>query len=584
MGFRAWVEKQAPDFLLTGQRFPFAILLAALTTLIVIGAINDIDWMRDEVWGRAALGLATGAVLAVAGVYFAESRPEARIAGPILKFALPIAVAAAFQVRDITWFVPFAIPAVAIVWLSVSPFTRIERGAPREEVQNRFWWVNFQAFTTAIIAAVAFLIIALGLAAIERSLSILFGLETGQVFYNWVLPFTGLFLAPVYWLSTLPKLSAYRAEELERPDFLPRSFGFLGQFVLVPLLLIYSLILLAYTAQIVITQRLPEGMIGWMVLGFVVIGAATWLVLHPPFMRTRPLVRLFRRWWFWLTLIPLALFFVAVAIRINAYGLTDERMLLAAGGIWAALLAVIFLVGRGDIRLIPALAGLILLLLSIGPWNYANLPIAQQIARLEALLSQPGKAGASFPPDWTPEQVASVAAVIDYLQYSPDGGPKLAATFTRYGMDFQPGAETATSVLRQLGYTYPTNPAPPTSFATHRDSLLQQVDVSATPILLGDLTLYTPGQMTTAGLAFELAGSRFQVLEAASIVVDMDLTGWLARQSETTMVEPWIDFAVGPRNFRYVIDLMSIDLGTAGVPTPTNLHGTLFASSPMPTP
>jgi hypothetical protein len=52
--------------------------------------------------------------------------------------------------------------------------------------------------------------------------------------YNWVLPFTGLFLTPVYWLSTLPHLSAYRIEELREADFLPRAFGFLGQFVLVP--------------------------------------------------------------------------------------------------------------------------------------------------------------------------------------------------------------------------------------------------------------------------------------------------------------------------------------------------------------
>ncbi len=40
-----------------------------------------------------------------------------------------------------------------------------------------------------------------------------------------------------------------------------------------PLLLIYAAILLAYTAQIVVTRALPQGMIGWMVLGFVVTGA-----------------------------------------------------------------------------------------------------------------------------------------------------------------------------------------------------------------------------------------------------------------------------------------------------------------------
>jgi hypothetical protein len=580
MGFRAWLEKQAPDFLLTGQRFPFAILFAALTTVVAIGALNGVDGMRDEEWARAALGFATAAVLAVAGVYFAESRPEARVLGAILKYGLPIAVAVAFQITDIGWFVPYALPAVAVLWLSVSPFTRIERGAPREEVQNRFWWVNFQAFATAVIAAAAFLIVALGLPAIERSLGILFGLETGQIFYNWVLPFTGFFLTPVYWLSTLPRLSAYRAEELARPDFLPRAFGFLGQFVLVPLLLIYSLILVAYAAQIVITQKLPQGMIGWMVLGFVVIGAATWLVLHPPFMRSRALVRLFRRWWFWLTLIPLALFFIAVWTRVDAYGLTDERMLLAIGGVWAAVLALVFIVGRGDIRLIPALAGLLLLLASVGPWNYANMPLVQQTMRLDALLMQPGKGGASFPPDWTPEQVAKAASIMDFLASSPARDAKLAELLQRYGMKSR--AVTSASVLGELGYQHPAYVVPATGIAAQRDSLTQQVDVSATPILLGGLTIYAAGQATVAGLTFEIVANRFRILDQTA--PGADLTEWIARQPEGALVDPWIDFAIGERKYRYVIDYMTADLAESGQRTLTYLGGTLFASTPTPTP
>ena len=156
-------------------------------------------------------------------------------------------------------------------------------------------------------------------------------------------------------------------------------------------------------------------MIGWMVLGFVVIGAATWLVLHPPFMRTQALVRLFRRWWFWLTLIPLALFFVAISIRIDAYGLTDERMLLAAGGIWAAVLAVIYLLGRGDIRLIPALAGAILLALSVGPWNYADLPVSSQALRLDGVVMNAGADKSASPPraDWNAAEIAQARGIID---------------------------------------------------------------------------------------------------------------------------------------------------------------------------
>lgn len=586
MNFRAWLEKQAPDFLSTGQRFPFAIVLAALTTIVVIGAINGVEWMREEVWARAALGFATGAVFAVAGVYFAESRPEARIAGPLLRYLLPIVAVAAFQITDIAWFVPYAMPAVAVLWLSVSPFTRIERGAPREEVQDRFWWVNFQAVATAVIAAAAFLIIALGLAAIERSLAILFGLETGQVFYNWVLPFTGLFLTPVYWLSTLPRLSAYRAEELEKPDFLPRAFGFLGQFVLVPLLLIYGLILLAYTAQIAVTQKLPEGLIGWMVLGFVVIGAATWLVLHPPFMRSRALVRLFRTWWFWLTLIPLALFFVAVWIRVDAYGLTDERMLLAAGGVWAAVLAVIYLLGRGDIRLIPALAGIILLALSVGPWNYANLPIAQQTMRLDAVVMNAGTDKSASPPraDWNAAEIAEARGIIDYLTSSREGQRAVRKVMGRYGVTWDAAQDGSYIVLEALDVSEPTVDGLP-RYATLWRDFTAPLDVSATPYLIRPVSIYGDAVLDAGPLHFEAKSGELWVgAEAAApeVLTKLDMAPWLGEQDGAYLTSPWLDFVVDGRNYRLAVESLTFDRGenNAGPRTLSTIIGQLFSDRP----
>ena len=589
MSLGAWLEKQAPDFLLTGQRFPLAILLAALTTMVVIGDINDVHWLHRELWERTTLGLATGAVLAVAGVYFAESRPEARTAGLLLKYLLPVAAAAAFQITDFAWLVPYALPAVAVLWLSVSPFTRSERGAPREEVQDRFWWMNFQAITTAVIAAVAFLIIAFGLFAIERSLSILFGLETDRLFYRWVLPFAGVFLAPVYWLSTLPRLSAYRAEELEKPDFLPRAFGFLGQFVLVPLLLIYSLILLAYTVQIVVTQRLPQGMIGWMVLGFVVIGAAAWLLLHPPFMRTRALVRLFRAWWFWLTLVPLALFFVAVWTRVDAYGLTEERVLLAAGGVWATILAFAYLAGRGDIRLIPALAGIILLLLSVGPWNYVNLSVEQQLLRVETLLMAPGEGGATFPPSLDAEQQAELRSSVSYLFYNPPGRERLTAVLQRYGLDKR--WADPTGVMIGLGYPE-VKPSYRDPFTARRDEFAP-IDVSETPLLVGGVYLYEGGSRVlnlpvsggwSGAVALRLTGTAIEIVDGEQLLSTINLLPLTDTQTPT-IAQPTLDFTIHGTRMRLVLDRIEIAPGLAEeAPKLGVVDGTLFTSAATPTP
>lgn len=608
MDLRVWLERQAPDFIATFQRFPFAILLAALNTAIVIGSINEVVWLRDEVWARAALGLSTAAVCAVGGVYFRESRPESHIAGMVLTWLLPLVAIGLFQVTDIAWVVPWALPVISILWLSVSPFTRVERGGPREEQQNRFWWVNHQAVTTAVIGGVGFLLIALGLFAIERSLSVLFGLSTGDLFYKWVLPFAGLFLTPVYWLSTLPRLSAFSPEALEKPEFLSRAVGFLGQFVLVPLLLIYSLILLAYTAQIVATQHLPQGMIGWMVLGFVVIGAATWLVLHPPFMRERVLVRFFRRWWFWLTLVPLGLFFVAVYIRVDAYGFTDERMLLLAGGVWAALLAAAFLFRRGDIRLIPALAGVLLLLLSLGPWNYAHLPMTQQLGRLDAVVFNAGADKSASPPraNWSPEEVAEARGSIDYLIQSREGRKRVRELFGRYGVTWSPDQDGAYVIFEALGQDMGSDPEAP-RFVTVRRDLAVAVDVSATPFYLQSISVYGSGtRQVVATLRWrneavvpDSPESRIDpyitlrdghlVIEtdagAADTVttVDVDLSTFAARQPTETLVEPWIDFTYGGTNYRIAVESATLDRET-GDGRIDSLQGQLFASAPTPSP
>ncbi len=590
MDLRGWLERQAPDFIATFRRFPFAILLAALNTAVVIGAINEVAWLRDEAWARAALGLSTAAVSAVAGVYFRESQPESRSVGIGLNWVLPLVVVALFQVTDIAWVVPWALPVISILWLSVSPFTRIGRGAAREAQQNRFWWINHQALTTAVIGAVGYLLIALGLFAIERSLSVLFGLSTGDLFYRWVLPFAGLFLTPVYWLSTLPRLSAFDAEALERPEFLSRAVGFLGQFVLVPLLLIYSLILLAYTAQIAVTQRLPQGMIGWMVLGFVVIGAATWLVLHPPFMRERALVRFFRRWWFWLTLVPLGLFFLAVYIRVEAYGLTDERVLLLAGGTWAAVLAVVFLAGRGDIRLVPALAGAILLLISIGPWNYSHLPMIQQLSRLDAVVLNAGADQSASPPraNWSPEEVAEARGSIDYLTQSREGQKRVRELFGRYGVTWSPDLDGAYVIFEALGQDMGSDPAAQNFVTLRRDLDRQFVDVSATPFLVRPVAVYGSSMLAARPLWFEGKDGALRVGPFGSDAeagVPIDLAAWFERQG-SAFAEPWIDFSVAGADYRLVVNSLSFERngGASGQGALSYLEGELFAAQPPAAP
>ncbi|MFD1944186.1 DUF4153 domain-containing protein [Paradevosia shaoguanensis] len=575
MHLREWLDRLAPDLIATLRRFPFTSLLLLCTTAAILAMLNEFVSISDEFSWRVIGGLATGAVFATAGVLFHESRPEARIAGLLLGYVVPLAAIALFQVTDADWFVPWALPVISILWLSVSAFTR--RDTPLETEQQRFWWLNHQAAATALIAAVAFLLIALGLAAIERSLSILFGLESQDFFYRWVLPVIAFLFTPLYWLATIPRLDAFDPQSLRQPDLIARATGFLGQFVLTPLLLAYALILLAYTLQIIVTQSLPQGMLGWMVLGFVTTGAATWLLLYPPFMRERLLVRIFRRAWFWLTVIPLLLYAVAVGVRIGAYGLTPDRMMLVMGGIWAGLLTLLFLLRRGDIRFIPGLAGAILLLFSFGPWNFERLPISSQAAVLDALLTKGGVTGPNAKPDWTPEEGARATSAMSYLFYSPAGERDLQRILAAHGVTYTPSGRGLDQLLEEIGADTAPDAAP--GYINAARDPAQFIDIAATPYLVGRVATYVAGNPELAGLAFKLEAQTLTVSSATGGSTAIDLISWLGRNDREVLVDPVIDFTLGSARYRYVIEMATLAPNADGSRNVTYLDGTLFADT-----
>jgi hypothetical protein len=581
MAWRHWLDRFAPDLVATVRRFPFAVLLAAGATAAAIASINWDIPAGDGNWWRWFFGIASGAVFALAGRLFAESRPEAPVSGLILGYLVPLLAIGAFHIPDGLWIAPYLLPVISVLWLSVSAFTRIGSGDERSAQQDRFWWLNHQAVATGLIAAIAFVLIALGIVAIERSLSILFGLKVDDLFYRFILPVIGLFFTPVYWLSTIPQLDHYDERAVREPDVIAKAIGFLGQFVLTPLLLVYAAILLVYTVEIVAERALPKGLLGWMALAFVITGAANWLVLYPAFMRERGLVRLFQRWWFRLTIVPLVLYALAIGVRIESYGLTPQRILLLAGGVWGGLLTLIFLLRRGDIRLIPALAGIILMLISVGPWNIESLPRQSQAMRLDALLTSNGVTGPDSRPNWNPDDAAAARSIIGYLFFGDDNRRQLQLVYTRHGLTLNSENSDLNDVLLQLGVMTDDSERPARRVLFDANA---GFDISATPILIGYTTLYTDVDTLVGPIYLGLAKT---VLSARSdgATATIDLGGWLAQNTGDLLNQPAIGFSLGPVHYSFVVQSSWIAQEKDGSQRVDYLEGMLFTDAvPKPRP
>ena len=76
--------------------------------------------------------------------------------------------------------------------------------------------------------------------------------------------------------------------------------------------------------------RLPKGRLGPLVLGYGAVGTLSVLMAYPIRNHGGPLVKALWRHWFWLTLVPVGLLFMAAYQRIAQYGWTEERYLVVA--------------------------------------------------------------------------------------------------------------------------------------------------------------------------------------------------------------------------------------------------------------
>lgn len=570
----------SPDVSQTVRRFPFPLLLAGLATLLLIAATTGLLDDSNGMWERITLGLATAAIFATGGALFAETRPKGALADMLVAYVVPVLVFLAWQIEGTEWLLAPVLPVIGVLWTSVSTATAGWRGAARAEAQDRFWWINHLAITSAAIAGAAYLIILVGAFAIGQTVSVLFGLDLGLPLYRIALPATGGFFLPFYWLSTLPRATDYAPGRLDMPNFLIKAVTTIGTFVLIPLLAAYALILLAYALQIVVTQQLPQGTLGWMVLGFVTTGAATWLVLHADFMRDDSLIiRLFRRWWFWATVVPLILYAVAVEVRLSAYGFTPERLLLVWGGIWAAAVTLLFLVKRGDIRLIPALAAICLVFAAVGPWNIVNLSRMQQAASFDALLPITGPAGESYgvTPAWTPAEAERARGALDFLVSSDEGREAVRDILRAKGFEISAAYFDTAAVFGVLGVDILDTMPAEAPLTLMRDGSIP-VDVTATPLYIDTVSLYRGNSnIPYAGLGFAIGDNAVRVTRGDEAVATVDLAPWLAAAGQSVLTEPTIPFEVDGRRFALVAASITIAADEAGVPRVYSIYGLLFA-------
>lgn len=379
---KTWWQRRLPDISAAIARFPFAVLFAAALTAFKLyqGSMIGADESRIMAW------LAGGFVWVLGVDLFVESRRRS------------------FRARVLLWLLGLALLGI-VLWLDtgiwVSPplllagltlLLTVAGHLGSGESNDNLWLFNHRLWLGALLAGVGAGLLAAGLIAIHETIKLLFGVTIAQKAAEYILTVSLGFVAPVSFLAFAPRRFTDPITELERSDFTMRAAAALVKFVLVPLLLVYTAILYAYAAKIALAWELPKGTLGAMVVGYLFAGAGTLLFAYPTRETGGPLVRLFWRYWVWLAALPVALLFIAVWRRIADYGLTEQRYLMVLVGIWALILAAFRLAqgARFDLRLVPGVLAVLLLVASLGPGGAIGLSVLSQKAELASILVAKG--------------------------------------------------------------------------------------------------------------------------------------------------------------------------------------------------
>jgi hypothetical protein len=386
--------------------------------------------------------------------------------------------------------------------VAVSPFMK------RGDV-NAFWQFNKSLFLRLVASAIYSGVLYVGLTVAILAVDQLFEAHIDAKIYLelWVF-IVGVFNT-WFFLAGVPA----DIDALESDTDYPGPLKVFTQYILLPLVFIYLVILYAYTTKIIATWDWPKGWVGYLVLGYSILGIFSLLLVHPIKERIgNAWIRAVSKYYY-VALIPLALLLLlAIWRRISEYGLTEKRYFVLILGFWLLGMIAFFLLSKSkSIKVIPGSLCAIAFFCSFGPWGAISMSERNQVGRLEEALTRTGILREGKIHKTTQrlsfEDGRRVSAIVQYLSdvhglsaIQPwfnvqldtvgAGGEKYGSYYTRYNRP------RLVVELMGIAYVEQWQRAAATSLS-FQSSQLGVVDVRGYDYLFQDLTLGTYDSVKT---------------------------------------------------------------------------------------
>jgi hypothetical protein len=319
---------------------------------------------------------------------------------------------------------------------------------PKKYHQDEFWEFNKQLFIRILTSGVYSLVLYAGLALAITAVKNLFNVEIIDKIYGYLFfTIAGIFNT-IFFLNGVPEIdNNENSLKLSYPSGL-KNFT---QYILMPLISLYLVILICYETKIIATLSLPVGWVSYLVLVFAIFGILSFLLVHPIATQTGNLwMKTFNQWFYYLLVPLLGLLFWAILYRIHLYGFTHERYYVLLLSIWLTIIVAYFLIQKQPkIKFIPISMCLAALFSIIGPQSADSISKESQLSRFETYMQKTEKVKLTF------KQEQDLSSIVDFLE--KNYGVKILLPYTKDKLTLllkKDKDPDSSKIMKALGFQY----------------------------------------------------------------------------------------------------------------------------------
>jgi hypothetical protein len=359
-------------------------ILGAFVMMRVVGFSPEYSKEYAQLWYNLAMTCSLGLPLFLSFALYSESKGHTKIKGYLYQ-VIPLVLLIMFyftlskemDVYDIGRYFLFLIAFHLLV--SFSPYL-----LSGEKSQLDFWDFNQKTFLRFILSGLYSGVLYAGLAIALLSFDKLFDMQIDGKRYAQLFFFIAGVFNTWFFCSGVTEFK-------EKEEFIfAKGIKIFTQYVLLPIVVIYVVILYLYLFKILFQWNLPMGWVSYLVIGFSTAGIFSLLLIFP-LVDSKEIkwVRIFSRVFF-ISLIPqIVLLFLAITKRTAEYGITERRYYVFVLAGWLTITTLYYVISNfRNIKFIPVTLFLIAVLTSYGPWSSFTLSLNSQLNRLEEILKK----------------------------------------------------------------------------------------------------------------------------------------------------------------------------------------------------